>query len=69
MKLKMSEALADLSRHELLVQLVRAREHLLMTTEYDWYEGGMKPYKALDADAVAYLIEEVLELDDPGPGD
>ena len=44
------EALDGLSRHDLLIQLVLAREENLV-------KGGV-----LDADAVADLIEEVLVL-------
>lgn len=55
-------AAAGLTRHELLVQLVREREDTLMATETDWYEGRLSTVKVLDADAVATLIEEVLGL-------
>lgn len=57
-----------LSTHDLLVQLVREREDSLLTTEEDWYEGGLNSRKALDAEAVANLIEEVLEVAGYRPG-
>lgn len=45
----LNEAVEGLSAHDLLVQLVRERESVLLRDA------------VLDADAVAYLIEEVLD--------
>jgi hypothetical protein len=60
------DVLAGLSAHDLLVQLVRERENQLITTESDWGlndkgDEQRYDYKVLDADAVASLIEEVLD--------
>ena len=74
MRLKVNEevrsSLEGLSRHDMLVQLIRAREGDLMETTEDYGYGGERfLYKQINADAVAYLIEEVLALVGPGSGD
>ena len=62
-KLKQNTLLTGLDRHDLLVQLVRQREDDLMrTTLRGMYGPDVVEEKVLDADAVATLIEEVLEL-------
>lgn len=55
--MELVNALATLSRHELLVQYIRLNEDALV-------QDGV-----LDADAVALLVEEVLALADVGRGD
>jgi hypothetical protein len=60
------DVLQGLSAHDLLVQLVREREADLMSETSDWgldQHGDERryDYKVLDADAVASLIEEVLD--------
>lgn len=60
------DVLTGLSTHDLLVQLVREREDQLFTETSDWglNKNGDEQrydYKVLDADAVASLIEEVLD--------
>jgi hypothetical protein len=60
------DVLTGLSTHDLLVQLVREREGSLFTETSDWGlnsrgDEQRYDYKVLDADAVASLIEEVLD--------